>query len=58
MNNSEKLILVFNQYIFKILFEAITLPITYIITSLLDLYEEPYQIKFVDLTTKKNIQNV
>ena len=50
MNNADKLNLVIDQYTFKILFEIVTLPITYLIVYILDQYEIPLEIKFKDTT--------
>ncbi|MBY0379105.1 MAG: queuosine precursor transporter [Burkholderiales bacterium] len=47
---NEKLLLIADQYLFKVLFEIITLPITYIIVYFLSKYETPFDIKYVDLS--------
>ncbi|MBP9742506.1 MAG: queuosine precursor transporter [Burkholderiales bacterium] len=51
MNNEDKLLLVMDQYIFKVLFEIASIPVTYLIVELLDRYEVPREIKFIDSTS-------
>ena len=50
LNNKEILILILDQYTFKILFEVVTLPITYLIVYILEKYEVPLEINYKDST--------
>jgi uncharacterized integral membrane protein (TIGR00697 family) len=58
LNNKALFILVIDQYIFKVLFEVVTLPITYAVVWLLNKYEYPLQINFIDLTKKEALMHV
>lgn len=54
MDNEGIMRLVMDQYIFKVLFEIASVPVTYLIVELLDRYEVPLEIKFIDSTSIPN----
>ena len=44
------MIIVIDQYVFKVFFEMITLPLTYVIVYFLNKHEVPLAINYVDLS--------